>query len=199
VLASLAGFLGNFDLAEEAHPTIASHHKINHSRKRMTMRKLIESTLISLDGVIEAPERWANWDAEDTAVSLNELGNYWSTRDRSAYRTSAAAPWTWPRAGPSPPPSADRSRSAAAGEAIFCGPRRNPRGRTARHRGRRQNICPVSTDETALEHFAGDRADRRRDRPNESLTLTPEHNRAFRREPVPGPFPPNPRQVIVRR
>ena len=76
MLASLVGFLGNFDLAEEARPTIASHHKINHSRKRMTMRKLIESTLVSLDGVIEAPERWANWDAEDTAVSLNELGNY---------------------------------------------------------------------------------------------------------------------------
>ncbi len=28
------------------------------------MRKLIESTLVSLDGVIEAPERWANFDAE---------------------------------------------------------------------------------------------------------------------------------------
>jgi hypothetical protein len=31
------------------------------------MRKLIESTLVSLDGVIEAPERWANFDAEATA------------------------------------------------------------------------------------------------------------------------------------
>jgi dihydrofolate reductase len=40
------------------------------------MRKLIESTLVSLDGVIEAPERWANFDAEDTALSLEELGNY---------------------------------------------------------------------------------------------------------------------------
>jgi dihydrofolate reductase len=40
------------------------------------MRKLIESTLVSLDGVIEAPERWANFDAEATALSIKELGNY---------------------------------------------------------------------------------------------------------------------------
>ena len=38
------------------------------------MRKLIESTLVSLDGVIEAPERWASFDAEDTALSLGQLG-----------------------------------------------------------------------------------------------------------------------------
>ena len=40
------------------------------------MRKLIESTLVSLDGVIEAPEQWASFDAEDTALSLEQLGNY---------------------------------------------------------------------------------------------------------------------------
>jgi len=40
------------------------------------MRKLIESTLVSLDGVIEAPERWATFDAEDTALSIEQLGNY---------------------------------------------------------------------------------------------------------------------------
>jgi hypothetical protein len=40
------------------------------------MRKLIESTLVSLDGVIEAPERWATFDAENTALSLEQLGNY---------------------------------------------------------------------------------------------------------------------------
>ena len=40
------------------------------------MRRLIESTLVSLDGVIEAPERWANFDAESTALSLKELDNY---------------------------------------------------------------------------------------------------------------------------
>jgi hypothetical protein len=39
------------------------------------MRKLIESTLVSLDSVIEAPERWAVFDAEDTALSLEQLGN----------------------------------------------------------------------------------------------------------------------------
>jgi hypothetical protein len=30
------------------------------------MRKLIESTLVSLDGVIEAPERWVIFDASTT-------------------------------------------------------------------------------------------------------------------------------------
>jgi dihydrofolate reductase len=40
------------------------------------MRKLIESTLVSLDGVIEAPERWASFDEKDTALSLEQLGNY---------------------------------------------------------------------------------------------------------------------------
>jgi dihydrofolate reductase len=40
------------------------------------MRKLIESTLLSLDGVIEAPERWAIFDAEATAYSIEQLGNF---------------------------------------------------------------------------------------------------------------------------
>ena len=40
------------------------------------MRKLIESTLISLDGVVEAPERWAIFDAEATALSNEQLLNY---------------------------------------------------------------------------------------------------------------------------
>jgi len=40
------------------------------------MRRLIESTLVSLDGVVEAPERWAGFDAEATALSLEQLGNY---------------------------------------------------------------------------------------------------------------------------
>jgi hypothetical protein len=39
------------------------------------MRKLIESTLVSLDGVIEAPERWASFDAEATALALEQLGS----------------------------------------------------------------------------------------------------------------------------
>jgi dihydrofolate reductase len=40
------------------------------------MRRLIESCLVSLDGVTGAPEEWANFDDEDTAVALEELRNY---------------------------------------------------------------------------------------------------------------------------
>jgi hypothetical protein len=40
------------------------------------MRKLIESTLVSLDGVIESPERWATFDEEATKRSMQELDNY---------------------------------------------------------------------------------------------------------------------------
>ena len=40
------------------------------------MRKLIESVLVSLDGVIEAPERWANFEDEDAALSMEELAKY---------------------------------------------------------------------------------------------------------------------------
>ena len=40
------------------------------------MRKLIESTLVSLDRVVEAPERWATFDAEATALSIEQLANY---------------------------------------------------------------------------------------------------------------------------
>ena len=40
------------------------------------MRKLIESTLVTLDGVIEAPERWASFDAEAAALSLERLDDY---------------------------------------------------------------------------------------------------------------------------
>jgi hypothetical protein len=56
------------------------------------MRKLIESTLVSLDGVIEAPERWATFDTEAAALSLEQLGNYggygasWPLRGRSSGR-----------------------------------------------------------------------------------------------------------------
>jgi dihydrofolate reductase len=40
------------------------------------MRKLIESTLVSLDGVIESPERWAIFDDEASQLSMQELDNY---------------------------------------------------------------------------------------------------------------------------
>lgn len=42
----------------------------------MNVRKPIESTLVSLDGVVKAPERWANFDDEATALALTELGNF---------------------------------------------------------------------------------------------------------------------------
>ena len=40
------------------------------------MRKLIESTLVSLDGVIESPNRWSLFDDEASQLSLEELDNY---------------------------------------------------------------------------------------------------------------------------
>jgi dihydrofolate reductase len=40
------------------------------------VRKLVESTLVTLDGVIEAPERWAVFDAESSALSLEQLDRY---------------------------------------------------------------------------------------------------------------------------
>jgi dihydrofolate reductase len=40
------------------------------------MRKLIESTLVSLDGVIESPDRWSIFDDEASQLSMQELDNY---------------------------------------------------------------------------------------------------------------------------
>jgi dihydrofolate reductase len=40
------------------------------------MRKLIESTIVSLDGVIESPDRWAPFDDEAAQRSLRDLDNY---------------------------------------------------------------------------------------------------------------------------
>src|ERR687891_920680 len=40
------------------------------------VRKLIESTLVSLDGVIEAPEGWAVFDEEATQRSMQELDDF---------------------------------------------------------------------------------------------------------------------------
>jgi hypothetical protein len=34
------------------------------------MRRLIESTLVSLDGAIESPERWAPFDEEATQLAM---------------------------------------------------------------------------------------------------------------------------------
>jgi dihydrofolate reductase len=52
------------------------------------VRKLIESTLVTLDGVIEAPERWALFDAESSALSLQQLDNYEAfVMGRTTYET----------------------------------------------------------------------------------------------------------------
>jgi dihydrofolate reductase len=40
------------------------------------MRKLIESTLVSLDGVIEAPDRWALFDEESAALAMQHLDGF---------------------------------------------------------------------------------------------------------------------------
>ena len=40
------------------------------------MRKLIESTLVSIDGVIESPNRWSTFDEEAAQLSLQELDHY---------------------------------------------------------------------------------------------------------------------------
>ena len=40
------------------------------------MRKLVESTLVSLDGVIGSPDGWSLFDAESSRRSLQELDNY---------------------------------------------------------------------------------------------------------------------------
>ncbi len=40
------------------------------------MRKLVESTLVSLDGVIGSPNRWSRFDEESSRRSLQELDKY---------------------------------------------------------------------------------------------------------------------------
>jgi dihydrofolate reductase len=40
------------------------------------MRKLIESTLVSLDGVIESPDRWAAFDAQSAELAMEQLDDY---------------------------------------------------------------------------------------------------------------------------
>jgi dihydrofolate reductase len=40
------------------------------------MRRLIEATFVSLDGVIESPERWATFDDEAAELAAKELDNY---------------------------------------------------------------------------------------------------------------------------
>jgi dihydrofolate reductase len=40
------------------------------------MRKLIESTLVSLDGVIESPEKWSPFDDESAEHAMRQLDDY---------------------------------------------------------------------------------------------------------------------------
>ena len=40
------------------------------------MRKLIEYTLITLDGVIGDPARWSNFDEESAALARNRLDDF---------------------------------------------------------------------------------------------------------------------------
>jgi dihydrofolate reductase len=40
------------------------------------MRKLIESTLVSLDGVIGSPDRWSPFDEQSRQLAKEELDNY---------------------------------------------------------------------------------------------------------------------------
>jgi dihydrofolate reductase len=40
------------------------------------MRKLIESTLVSLDGVIESPDRWAPFNEDSAALAMKQLDDY---------------------------------------------------------------------------------------------------------------------------
>jgi dihydrofolate reductase len=40
------------------------------------MRKLIESTLVSLDGVIGSPDRWSPFDEESRQLAKEELEKY---------------------------------------------------------------------------------------------------------------------------
>ena len=40
------------------------------------MRRLIESTLVSLDGVVESPERWSRFDEEATQLAMQDLDRY---------------------------------------------------------------------------------------------------------------------------
>ena len=57
------------------------------------VRKLIESTLISLDGVIEAPNRWSIFDDESTAVAIEQLGHLRRVRDGPGTYQNLFARW----------------------------------------------------------------------------------------------------------
>lgn len=64
------------------------------------MRRLIESTLISLDGVIESPDTWVEFDEEAARLAMSELDNYDAfVMGRESYERLRAL---WEPAGGSP-------------------------------------------------------------------------------------------------
>jgi dihydrofolate reductase len=93
------------------------------------MRKLIESTLVSLDGVIEAPERWAIFDEEATQRSMQELDNYDAflmgrvtyERFRDNWSSSGGNPYL-DRIGAMPKYVASRSLTEVTWNATLLGP-----------------------------------------------------------------------------
>jgi dihydrofolate reductase len=98
-------------------------------RKSIPMRKLIESTLVSLDGVIEAPERWAIFDEEATQRSMQELDNYDAflmgrvtyERFRDNWSSSGGNPYL-DRIGAMPKYVASRSLTEVTWNATLLGP-----------------------------------------------------------------------------
>lgn len=105
------------------------------------MRKLVESTLVTLDGVIEAPERWALFDAESSAYSLEQLDHYGAfVMGRTTYETFHA---NWghvtdnpyiDRINAMPKYVASRSLAETAWNATLLGP--DPSGAIAKLKSR---------------------------------------------------------------
>jgi dihydrofolate reductase len=93
------------------------------------MRKLIESTLVSLDGVIEAPDQWSIFDEESTALALEQLDHYDAfVMGRTTYETLFAKwaetggnPYT-DRINAMPKYVASRSLTEAAPNVTLLGP-----------------------------------------------------------------------------
>ena len=92
------------------------------------MRKLIESSLVSLDGVIESPERWAIFDDEATQLSMQELDNYEAfimgrvTFERFRDNRSAGGNPYLDRIGAMPKFVASRSLAEVTWNATLLGP-----------------------------------------------------------------------------
>ena len=92
------------------------------------MRKLIESTLVSLDGVIESPERWAIFDDEASQLSMQELDNYDAfvmgrvTYERFRDNWGAGGNPYFDRIGAMPKYVASRSLDDVTWNAILLGP-----------------------------------------------------------------------------